>query len=225
VRNWGVVVTLAYMALIICLCPPALVLLTEATRIRLWTNVGQAYGLWGVWVALLPLLAGPLVLLLVPVDTAFRPRRRRHIAYTAIATGLAFAMLAGMAVFNALLAIPRGVDAALDADPLRGPGLLGLWAIVWLAWAIILWRLGERLFNPAHRLHRWLIAGSALELLIAVPTHVIVRRQDRCTEPLISAYGVVTGLAILLLSLGPAVLFLYRARWRRHYPPAPRPSA
>ena len=108
-----------------------------------------------------------------------------------------------------------------DADPLSGVGIIGLWAAVWLAWGIALWCLGERMFNPAHRLHRWLIAGSVLELLVAVPTHIIVRRQSKCTEPLISAYGVVTGLAILLLSLGPAVLFLYRARRRQSYPPAP----
>lgn len=218
-RNWGRVITLLYMALVICLCPALLVVLAEVRRPGMWTDLREVYFIWGVWVALLPLLLGPLVLFLVPVDTTVRPRQRSHIAYTATAVGLAFAMLMGMAVFNALLAVPRSMDRLFDADPLSGFGIVAAWVAVWVAWGIALWCLGERMFNPAHRLHRWLVAGSVLELLIAVPTHVVVRRQSKCTEPLFSAYGVVTGLAILLLSLGPAVLFLYRARMRRAYPP------
>jgi len=222
-RNWGRVITLFYMALVICMCPALLVVLAEVRRPAMWTDLREVYFVWGVWVALLPLLLGPLVLFLVPVDTTARPRQRRHIAYTATAVGLAFAMLLGMAVFNVLLAVPRSMDRLFDADPLRGFGIIAAWVAVWVAWGIALWRLGERMFNPAHRLYRWLVAGSVLELLIAVPTHVVVRRQSKCTEPLFSAYGVVTGLAILLLSLGPAVLFLYRARMRRAYPPPPGP--
>ena len=220
-RNWGRVITLVYMALVICLCPGLLVVLAEIRRSGMWTDVREVYFVWGAWVAMLPLLLGPLVLFLVPVDTSARPRKRRHIAYTATAVGLAFAMLAGMAVFNVLLAVPRGMDRLFNADPLGGFGIIGTWVVVWVAWTVALWCLGERMFNPAHRLYRWLVAGSVLELLIAVPTHVIVRRQSKCTDPLFSAYGVVTGLAILLLSLGPAVLFLYRARMRRAYPPHP----
>lgn len=220
-RNWGILVTLFYMLLVICLSPAILVVLVEANRAAIWVTMRDVYGIWGIWVAMLPWLLGPLVLLLVPVDTTLRPRKRRHIAYTAVATGLAFAMLMGMAVFTMLVAVPRGLDRVINADPLNGFGILALWLAIWLAWGIVLWRLGDRLFDPAHRLYRWLIAGSVLELLIAVPAHVIVRRQSKCTDPLISAYGVVTGLAILLLSLGPAVLFLYRARLRRAYPPLP----
>jgi hypothetical protein len=52
----------------------------------------------------------------------------------------------------------------------------------------------------------WLLKGSVLELLIVVPCHVIVRRRHDCSAP------IATGLAIMLLSFGPSVLFLYKKR-------------
>ena len=74
--------------------------------------------------------------------------------------------------------------------------------------------LAEEL-GSADRLYRWLVAGSVLELLIAVPSHIIVNRRHDCTAPFVSSFGVATGLAMLLMSIGPGALFLYRARMRR----------
>ena len=76
-------------------------------------------------------------------------------------------------------------------------------------------RLGASILDPAGRLYRWLVAGSVLELLIAVPSHIIVNRRHDCTAPFVSSFGVATGLAMLLMSIGPGALFLYRARMRR----------
>jgi hypothetical protein len=89
----------------------------------------------------------------------------------------------------------------------------------------VAWRLGvlgapalaARRKDPRSggRLYRWLVAGSVLELLIAVPSHVVVNRRHDCRAPFVSSFGVATGLAMLLMSIGPGALFLFRARMRR----------
>jgi len=58
----------------------------------------------------------------------------------------------------------------------------------------------------------WLLRGSVAELLVAVPTHVIVRRRDDCCAPAATFWGIVTGLSVLLLAFGPGVYFLFARR-------------
>ena len=156
------------------------------------------------------LAGGPLVLLLVHVDMRFeRPKPRRHILMSGAAAGLALSLL--------VLAAVASVGAAIMGDD-EGWFLivaLAMWIGSLVLWTLALWRMGERLFDPKARVYRWLIKGSVLELLIAVPSHVIVRARNDCCAPGVTGMGIATGLAILLMSIGPGVLFLYRARMRR----------
>jgi hypothetical protein len=61
----------------------------------------------------------------------------------------------------------------------------------------------------------WLLRGSILELLIAVPSHIVARRRGDCCAPLLSFWGIATGVTVMLLAFGPGVFFLLVERVRR----------
>jgi hypothetical protein len=104
---------------------------------------------------------------------------------------------------------------------------------VWSISALVFRRWAGRLADPGDAgtlFSRVLFRGSVLELLIAVPSHVWVRQRGDCCAPAATFWGITMGLAIMLLSFGPGVAFLYRARCARlkRVPPnqaAPSPPA
>ena len=60
--------------------------------------------------------------------------------------------------------------------------------------------------------------GSILELLIAVPSHIIVRHKDVCCAHAVTAAGIAAGLAVMFFSFGPGIYFLYVERIRKRKP-------
>ena len=68
------------------------------------------------------------------------------------------------------------------------------------------------------RLCKYLLKGSILELLIAVPTHIVARCRDYCCAGIMTFIGLTLGTSVMLFSFGPGVFFLFVARWRRLHP-------
>jgi len=89
---------------------------------------------------------------------------------------------------------------------------LGSIALAWVPWGIVFYLYLRRSNAVVTRTVTWLLRGSVLELLIAVPCHVIVRRRTDCSAPIATSYGIGTGIAIMLLSFGPSVMLLYKKR-------------
>lgn len=87
-----------------------------------------------------------------------------------------------------------------------------LCGILWALWAAVFYTYLRGSSAPVKRLVAWLLCGSVLELLIAVPAHVIVRRRHECCAPMLTSFGIVTGIAVMLISFGPGVLLLYKKR-------------
>ena len=98
-------------------------------------------------------------------------------------------------------------------------GLLTLF-VFWLIWMIIFRRAASKgdPHSLVKRTMRWLLRGSILELLVAVPSHVIVRRRGDCCAPVITFWGIATGISVMLLCFGPGVFFLFVERFRRLKP-------
>jgi hypothetical protein len=81
-----------------------------------------------------------------------------------------------------------------------------------VVWGIVFYRYARGTPDAVTRAVTWLLRGSVLELLIAIPSHVIVRRRDECCAPIGTGIGISTGLAIMFLSFGPSVILLYQKR-------------
>jgi len=94
--------------------------------------------------------------------------------------------------------------------------------VLWGIWAVVFYRFSKK--APPDQLlartMRTLLKGSILEVLVAVPCHVIVRHRDDCCAPLGTFLGIATGLIVMLASFGPGVFFLFVERARRLRPPS-----
>jgi hypothetical protein len=93
--------------------------------------------------------------------------------------------------------------------------------VFWMIWALVFFRNFAKSDEPdalVKRITRWLLRGSILELIIAVPSHVIVRRRDDCCAPIGTFWGIATGVSVMLLCFGPGVFFLFVERCRRLQP-------
>lgn len=100
---------------------------------------------------------------------------------------------------------------------------LGLIALCWLAWGLIFHHYAKS-DDPetlVQRATRWLLRGSILELLVAVPSHIVTRQREDCCAPVLSFWGIVTGVTVMLMSFGPGVLFLFAKRIRQKRPRDP----
>jgi hypothetical protein len=99
--------------------------------------------------------------------------------------------------------------------------------LLWIIWGVVFYRYA-RADDPevlTKRATRWLLRGSILELLVAVPSHIVVRHRNDCCAPIGTFWGIVTGISIMLLSFGPGVFFLFVERCQRLHPPNRTASA
>ncbi len=149
-------------------------------------------------------------LIYVPVRVASRrPFTRRSLWYPLIGSGF----LVGVLVLGGGIALGEWQRW----DDLLMWVVMGSAAATWLLWTIVFWRMSA-VTDPgalASRFHRWLIGGSVLELLIAVPTHLVVRHRTECCAGIMTMLGICMGLAVMLLAFGPSVGFLYYKRWKQ----------
>lgn len=249
-KRWAALTVLLYaLALIVLTAPIMLVAFGSWAKSSIgWQNVVQTYAAWGYWLWLAVLVAGQALLLLLPLNIAERRLpARRPLKIPVIVTAFFLANLCFAGIFSILCAIftDRAFDlfnwfGFLTATPNQPDqpnnnnsgwsvlfSMILLLVVFWLIWAVV-FRNFARQDDPdslLKRITRWLLRGSILELLIAVPSHVIVRRRDDCCAPAGTFWGVATGISIMLLCFGPGVFFLFVERFNRLKPGSTQPAA
>ncbi len=211
-RRWGVAVTLFYALVVMLLLTPGIAWLVDA---KTWNDCLQIYDAWLIraWVGIL--VGGQLMLLFVSVDTSWkRLKPRQHVLVSLATVALLLGVLASAAIWSILAGIlgDKMFDGFLKVLTDAEWKMLGWWLALWLLWGIVFFFYVRRVPERAARVVGWLIRGSVLELLIAVPCHVLVRNRQDCSAPVATSFGIATGVAIMLLSFGPGVLMLYKKR-------------
>lgn len=223
-RKWGIVITICYALILVGFLLPLFSFLFEPTFVfaTLLQNIIDTFQEWGSWIPPGVFLLGEALLLFLSVDTSFkRLRPRAHILVSCLVAALLMTTLSLAGIWS----FGFGVSGAKWGDTYfpNGGVVLAFCAALWLLWGILFYFYYRDSSTIVTRLVSWLLKGSVLELLIAVPCHILVRRRNECCAPIITSFGITTGLAIMLLSFGPSVLFLYKKRLDAYHPP--RPSA
>lgn len=200
-RKWGAVITLFYALVILLLVVPGAVFLAQV-------NLPEAYKVSIVWIPVGIVICGQALLLFLSVDTSFRRLKpRAHILLSLLVTGMLWALLAGAGIF----CLEIGIHGRSFSGFSNRQSLIGL-VVLWTTWSIIFFLCSRSPSGTISRATSWLMKGSVLELLIAVPAHVAARRRHDCSAPVFTSFGIATGISIMLLCFGPSVLLLYKKR-------------
>jgi hypothetical protein len=214
-KKWPVITILLYTLWVTVVFMPAVLFMA------LWLSdkgpdlgdIGDFYGkFWPFWIFCAILITSQFLLLVVPVKIVKqRPNPQRSFWVTAITAGVLFAIVALGIAWSIAVAIWG--DDAIDGD-------IALWLapvfllVNWLVWSLVFRTFAHNADPRSYirRLMKWLLHGTILELLIAVPSHVIARHKDVCCAHGVTAAGIATGLAIMLISFGPGIYFMYAER-------------
>jgi hypothetical protein len=157
-------------------------------------------------------------LLIIPIRTQLeRPVRRRSVVLPLIVSAVCAAAVVGAGGL-ATAEFVAGNVPGLDGDTL-------VWAVgfatllVWLGWMVLFGWLARTVAPQTinDRMYQLLLAGSVLELLVALPMHLVVRRRTQCCAGVATGVGIGVGLVVMLIALGPAVFFLFYRRYRQAY--------
>ena len=214
-KRWALVVAALYLLILVLLTVPV-TLLAFAPKASA-KDIAEAYVRFPYWLWVGVMVLGQAALLVVPVRVASRrPVTRRSLLLPIVTAGL---MMGGLAV-GALYSL---YEFAMWDKALEGWFLwsgFGSGVVIWGVWAVLFYR-SSRGANPPDvisRQCRLMFRGSILELLVAVPTHIVARSRDYCCAGVMTFVGLTLGISVMLFSYGPAVFFLYADRWRGLHP-------
>jgi hypothetical protein len=253
-KRWAVLTVLLYALALVLLTAPVILAAfgnwgDKSQGTISLHDVLQTYLAWGYWLWLAVLAGGQALLLLLPLKIAERRLpARRPLKVPVIVASFLLANLCFAGVLSIVCAIFKDEVfnifnwfAFLTAAPNQNGqannndsgwsvllSMILLLLVFWVMWAVV-FRSFAKQDDPDALLKRvtsWLLRGSILELLIAVPSHVIVRRRDDCCAPAGTFWGIATGISVMLLCFGPGVFFLFAERVKRLKPrPVDTPGA
>ncbi len=217
--KWAFVTILLYICLVVIVFVPVVGWLAFLGETDI--DISEVYMAWQFWLFCGIITAIQALMLLFPVKIAAQaPKPQRLIWVPVVTATLLFSILVLGVVWSILMAIWG--DDVLD-DHFFWAGFAFV-IVCWSVWLVVFYRFyrhveARTLFR---RITTWLIRGSIVELLVAVPSHIIVRRREECSAPGFTYFGIAAGLVIMAIAFGPGLFFLFRQRFERMKPRSKR---
>ena len=214
-KRWALVTIVLYAAVLVGLIGPV-----AWAAFGSWVNpLGVFFRFFPLWLGLGLMVLCQAALLALPVRLAQRrPVTRIPVFWSMLAAAVMFAVLAvgmGFAVWEVFL-------QAWNHESWTNVGQAVTWSVagcvaaIWFVWAFAFaFYMGRT--EPQGMIRRavhWLIAGSILELLVAIPAHVYARCKDHCCGGVWTVWGLAAGIAVMLFAFGPGVFLLFTRRLR-----------
>ena len=128
------------------------------------------------------------------------------------------AMLLTVGFVALLLELPNWWEGIMEVESYWGIAcvwitMLIIWGI-WFCIFFVYWRQGDR-YTQLGKMIRGLVAGSILEIIIAVPVHIWATRQRECYCCRGTYTTLVLAATVLIWAFGPGVVLLYLREKRR----------
>lgn len=209
-KYWGILIAIFYGLIITILIPPLGYFCFGERNV-----IGDIFSSVGLWIYAIIIIVGEILLIIIPVDISERRIiKRKKLLIPIITSAILFSFLLIMVVLSVLTAFYGDkIDNTFDYFFI----IIVVVIIFWIFWSILFYKNNKNNDpeNIINRIMSWLIKGSILELLVAIPSHIIVRQKDECCAPIFTFAGIATGLSVMLLSFGPGIIFLYAKKIRK----------
>jgi hypothetical protein len=200
-KRWALLTVALYLLCLSACAMPLILLLSDKDDEIL-------VGFYAFFVPVLVLVQ--IVLLLVPVDIAKqRPVKKRKIIVSAILGSMLMGVMAFMFFFSISIMI-----WGENLHPYHGWVVFVSVAVIWVAWGIVFMRnfTSKGADGFLSSITRWLLRGSLMEILVAIPSHIISRHRGDCCAPVMTLIGLLSGISVALISFGPGLFFLFAKR-------------
>jgi hypothetical protein len=226
-KRWAIVTIVLYaITLLAAVVPITLAAFWE----KCWAGepnfLGGVYTFVPLYVWLGVMVVAQVAFLALPVRLAqTRPVTKIWIFWPMLAGGVMFVVLAvamGFVVFETVVRL-WGDRAWTEEYSLPSWAMMAAVVAFWILWSIAFGFYTGRSEPKGliQRIVRWLIAGSIVELLVAIPAHVYARMKDDCCGGILTVWGLAAGIAVMLFAFGPGVFILFTRRLKSIRPSRP----
>jgi len=214
-KRWAVITLGLYVGLLLVLTVPV-------GALCFWDwDVVRFFEVCWYWLVIAIFVLSAALLMVVPVKGAEGIQiRKRRIFTPIVAVSVAVAILIAGVVASVMAAI-FGDKFWIHLDNVRFWIAIAIIAALWVLWFFLFRRYAKLEGSPEQitdRITAFLFKGSILELLVAVSCHIIVRKRGDCSAPIMTFFGIATGIAVMLMTFGPGVYWLFLKRAKKITP-------